>query len=136
MDNLFVPYEIALKLKELGFDEPCFGFYHICNTEELKDIYEKDFFFHEKSGNFNSNCPQIGVPLYQQAFKFFREKYKLYQYIKQYYGERFYFTIEDMVHPRRFEEYPIEKIRNFGEYYSQEEAELACLQKLIEIINV
>ena len=30
MSNLqkeFVPYEIALKFKELGFDEPCFGWY-------------------------------------------------------------------------------------------------------------
>ena len=25
MKKQFVPYEIALKLKELGFDEPCFG---------------------------------------------------------------------------------------------------------------
>ena len=23
----FVPYDKALKMKELGFDEPCFGFY-------------------------------------------------------------------------------------------------------------
>jgi hypothetical protein len=26
MKNEFVPYDIALALKELGFDEPCFGF--------------------------------------------------------------------------------------------------------------
>lgn len=27
MEKEFVTYEIALKLKELGFDEPCFGYY-------------------------------------------------------------------------------------------------------------
>ena len=27
MQKQFVTYEIALKLKELGFDEPCFGYY-------------------------------------------------------------------------------------------------------------
>ena len=27
MDKEFVPYEQSLQLKELGFDEPCFGFY-------------------------------------------------------------------------------------------------------------
>jgi hypothetical protein len=27
MENEFVSYEHAIRLKELGFDEPCFGFY-------------------------------------------------------------------------------------------------------------
>lgn len=27
MKDQFVSYPIALKLKELGFDEPCFGYY-------------------------------------------------------------------------------------------------------------
>jgi hypothetical protein len=27
MGKEFVPYELALKLKEIGFDEPCFGYY-------------------------------------------------------------------------------------------------------------
>ena len=27
MKEQFVTYEIALKLKELGFDKPCFGYY-------------------------------------------------------------------------------------------------------------
>jgi hypothetical protein len=26
MEKEFVPYELAVKLKALGFDEPCFGF--------------------------------------------------------------------------------------------------------------
>ena len=28
MENQFVPYPIALDLKELGFDEPCFGYFN------------------------------------------------------------------------------------------------------------
>lgn len=27
LDKEFIPYQEALALKELGFDEPCFGFY-------------------------------------------------------------------------------------------------------------
>ena len=27
MEKEFVPYELAVKLKELGFDEECFGYY-------------------------------------------------------------------------------------------------------------
>ncbi len=29
MNKEFIPYEQALALKELGFDEPCFGYYVI-----------------------------------------------------------------------------------------------------------
>jgi hypothetical protein len=27
MEKEFIPYDLSLKLKELGFDEPCFGWY-------------------------------------------------------------------------------------------------------------
>ena len=27
MEKEFVPYELALRMKALGFDEPCFGYY-------------------------------------------------------------------------------------------------------------
>ena len=27
MKNVFVSYEIAFELKQLGFDEPCFGYF-------------------------------------------------------------------------------------------------------------
>lgn len=36
MNNLekeFVPYQEALELKELGFDEPCFGWYQSCRLK-------------------------------------------------------------------------------------------------------
>ncbi len=69
------------------------------------------------------------------VFRWFREKYKLHQYIKQYYGENFFFHIEDMVHPRRFDEYTVEMLRTFNESTSQEESEFECISKLIEIVK-
>jgi hypothetical protein len=85
--------------------------------------------------NWNEMTHLCSAPLYQQAFSFFREKYGLHQYIKQYCGERFYFHIEDMVHPRRFDKYTVEMLRAFNESTSQEEAELACLVALIKIVK-
>jgi hypothetical protein len=57
VESLFVPYEIALALKELGFEEPCFGFYD--DMENNKPI----------GGNFPCDG-RNSAPLYQQAFKF------------------------------------------------------------------
>jgi hypothetical protein len=135
MNAEFIPYQQALDLKELGFDEPCFGYYNnigklFFNTNGQP--VGKDWVW---EGNQIVPTDMALAPLYQQCFRFFREKYKLYHHITQYYGEHFFYKIEDMVHPRRYEEYPVEKLRNFGEYTSQEDAELACLIKLIEIVK-
>ena len=61
MEKEFIPYEQALKLKELGFDKEC-----------LKRYYEK-----ELVGNGGYFPNSIKAPLYQQAFRWFREKYRL-----------------------------------------------------------
>ncbi len=105
MNKEFIPYEQALELKELGFDEPCY--------------YDYNF------GGEITNKWAIGLvpaPLYQQSFRFFREKYALDSYI--YYDKVIklytYFICEE-----GFEEL----------YDTYEEAELACLKKLIEIVK-
>ena len=67
----FIPYEQALELKELGFDEPCFMLYNPdghyldngCTNTVLTQL----------NGGSNIVC---SAPLYQQAFRFFREKYE------------------------------------------------------------
>ena len=61
MNKEFVPYEQALALKELGFDEPCFGYY-------------------DEGGNLYTEMVEVlKAPLYQQAFRFFREKHNVLQ---------------------------------------------------------
>jgi hypothetical protein len=61
MNNEFVPYELSLELKELGFKEECAAHYLDVDDLELKwKIYRN------LSINTN-NCLQ--APLYQQAFR-------------------------------------------------------------------
>ncbi len=103
----FVPYEQALALKELGFDEECFSFY---NTNEM--LISTEFLWK----NSYSNGADIVAPLYQQAFRWLKEKYNL----REQYGVFPHHTI--------MMNYLIEGGR-------EEEAELACLKKLIEIVK-
>ena len=67
MNKEFIPYEQALEIRELGFKEKCAAHYLDKDDLELKwEIY--------RNLSFNTdNCVQ--APLYQQAFRFFREKY-------------------------------------------------------------
>ena len=128
----FVKYEQALSLKELGFDEPCFGYY-THNQKLCIDISTND------SVDFYM-CTHIEIyktyslaPLYQQAFRWFREKHKLYPEIGLHDREdeeTWRFTISILGY------YELAYNQNVGEepyHKTYEEAELACLDKLIEI---
>jgi hypothetical protein len=66
MKEQFVTYEIALKLKELGFDEECW-FYFSPLTKELmchSPIDERNSTYKHK---------EVSAPLWQQAIDWFRE---------------------------------------------------------------
>ena len=63
MKKEFVTYEIALKLKELGFDEKCFGYYHI------NEGYKIGYAFCYSENTRTSDC-SILAPLWQQVQSF------------------------------------------------------------------
>ena len=67
MNNLFVPYEQALHLKELGFNEPCMFPYHRNNTDYVDST-------HVALANYNATEKLVSAVLYQQAFDWFRKQ--------------------------------------------------------------
>ena len=116
MNKEFTTYNQALALKELGFDEPCFGFY----PKSGGNIQFGSL------GKFSSEYTHIiSAPTYSQAFRWFREKNNLYGLID-------YMLTPNMAKYKILKENDlvIEIIMAFGEY---EEAENACLNKLIKI---
>ena len=150
MDKEFITYEQSLDLKELGFDEPCFGYYVDgelrgvnLGIEELNGIepYYQRFGFHTLSNHNIDNPNKIVVttPTYSQAFRWFREKHDLHSHIS------LGISYEQDISGLSYDEYVfvIEGINkldydNYGEepfYKTPEEAELACLIKLIETVK-
>jgi len=127
MKNEFVKYEQALALKELGFDEQCFSFYNIEG-----ELYESEGYYRR---GYNVHEDEVIAPLYQQVFSFFREKYKLYPEIGLHDREdeeTWRFTISILGY------YELAYNQNVGKepyHKTYEEAEQACLDKLIEIVK-
>jgi len=152
MEKEFIPYDRALKLKTLGFDEPCFGYYVDgelrginLGIEQLGGIepYYQRFGFHTLSNHNIDNPNKIVVtaPTYSQAFRFFRENYKLHSHISLgisdeqdrsglEYDE--YIYIIEGLNGLGYDNYMESP---FSFYNTYEEAELACLEKLIEIVK-
>ena len=151
MNKEFIPYEQALELEKLGFDEACFAYYD--EEDQEKQVYEyancsrnitgdracyNDDFLSvtntqlDKHGAFSSkddedteSYSRWTAPLYQQAFRWFREKYGLYSYIEMFQDGDGIKSYEFVIYNNKAE----------GYYIFYEEAELACLCKLIEIVK-
>jgi hypothetical protein len=123
MEKEFVPYELAVKLKVLGFDWPCYAYIYTGDTGNNYDHYLEVKPSDAKDWNGKSDLC-ISRPLFQQAFRWFREKYKLSPITSQ-----FGYSIEDqfgqIIHTIPDDENPL----------CYEEAELACLEKLIKIVE-
>ena len=144
MEKEFVSYIMALKLKELGFDEKCLGFYY--------QAIETEWFDFRSGGNviFNEGNPiilnysgKIGLerdeiylckaPLYQQTLYWFREKHN-------YSGEVYYYDSSDFGKWH----FDIEPLKLDGERYTtpvkegfntHQEAQEKLIEKLIEIVK-
>lgn len=114
MEKEFVEYEQAVALKELGFDEPCFGYFGDAKELRFDRFVDK-------------NTQLLKAPLYQQAFRWFREKYNLSGVVLPFneglFDYRVYSTKEG------------KHLYGSSEYDNYEAAEPACLTKLIEIVK-
>ena len=117
LENEFIPYKQALALKELGFDEPCLRRYEINDISLWMSFGEED---HVKNSTLTEF--EISAPLYQQAFRWFREKCDCHHTIQR---------------NKKYVGIAYSSIVNFSidEFNTYEEAELACLKKLIEIVK-
>ena len=135
MTQEFIPYELALALKELDFDEPCIMcYYGISRDDKFDGLY-----LHTGTGKVcNTHLKEeedgITAPTYSQAFKFFREKYGLNGYIQP--------MIHDDSGIETLNYHPLIHNIEWNDdaetcifFPSWEQAELACLIKLIELVK-
>ena len=120
MNKEFILYTEALALKELGFDEPCFGYYH-----EDKSLTYTNMVSQNTNSFWKINNKIISAPLYQQAFRWFREKYELSSWVYNSHMDKYFYTI--------LQDGRIVKATESATTF--EEAELACLIKLIQIVK-
>ena len=128
MEKEFLKYTEALALKELGFNEQCFSTF-IYKVPELQ--WELNFVISD-----NRYIGTVASPTFSQAFRWFREKYNLYQdistFVWNYDKEQLGFSLRTYLNPL---DTTTEKKVHPEVYETYEEAELECLKKLIEIVK-
>ncbi len=134
MKEQFVPYELALKLRALGFDEECINFWYPSGTmNNSVPIYGFQ--------NWYKTNGYLNAPLWQQAFDWLDKEFGLFVSFGKIDNTRnFYYDF--MIIDSKNRDYNDEdlidsasRILDKGKYNTYEEARLECLKKLIEIIT-
>jgi len=147
MEKEFVPYELALRMKQLGFDGSCFAIWsgfdeqNFSITDTIR-LYSSGFRINgTQSSKFyinDFNSLRVAAPTFSQAFRWFRENHNLHAepYTVDMGAIEYCFQIRDLYS----EKYIYDNFVGAGGSYhgtfdTPEEAELKCLEKLIEIVE-
>ncbi len=142
IEQEFVPYVESLELKNLGFDEQCFGVYSITENFQFIQEFENQQYINN-SNEIIEKCKSISctAPLFQQAFEYFRKKYKLEGLILPQDKSALlplpsYFIAVISYRNQEWKElFNSTNEHTLLHYITNEDAELACLKKLIEIVK-
>lgn len=135
MKNQFVPYELVVKLKELGFDMKCLAYYDMQGV-----FYPMGTVIGPDTIHFGTFIPKyqykeeleplVAAPLWQQVFEWFMLNHNMNGYITN--NDKHFFP-----HIRKIDSF-LEKGSGTvlsKPYKTYEEARIACLEKLIKIVN-
>jgi hypothetical protein len=124
MNKEFVPYTEALELKELGFNEPCFGRFDGRGKNKGKIWYEMP-----NTGQDSIPVGDVLAPTYSQAFEFFREhqEWPIDSWVQPYLSEK----------PKQYEGlyWTRGEKKSVGIFSTHDKAQLNLLRKLIEIVK-
>lgn len=147
MEELFVPYDESVMLKELGFNEPCLARYSLgleefnfkqlqfhVNYSQQYDIgaiipIENNFFPIRKRNSDYGYIPT--APLFVEAFKWFKDKYDLRVSFPSDSPVNYSYVIATS--NKKFENCEFDD--GYCLFKTQEEAELECLRKLIKLVE-
>ena len=138
MEKEFVTYELALRMKQLGFNETCLGYYAGCIlcTGQPREIHL------DEDGNYKmsktESFPITVTPTYSQAFRWFRDNHYAFHEVFIDCEPKMGVPLEeDLMFSFTIHLVKADKLicGLRDTYRTQEEAELACLEKLIEIVE-
>jgi len=128
--NEFVPYDVALAMKELGFDKECLAIYY--DAEDGVKYTEPTWKLLVGGKIDEENEHEVQAPLYQQAFRWFREVHKIEATVSCFYSDKLDIPYEK----RQYHAFIIRKgVISKSKYTTYEKAQDACLKKLIGIVK-
>ena len=140
MQEKFITYDLALELKGLGYDEPCFAVYGYTPENNTLSPKDKLFLWHEVV-HFEGFIAElknsivggdVTAPTWQDAFDFFRKEHGFIIELNWYFASKWGYKISETVDSKIT---PVQLKSSFEVERTYEEAQLACLRELIELVK-
>ena len=123
-----VPYEESVALSQIGFVQSCWCAYHDLTWPSKEDEHKLET-IHSLTSYMESHAHQyinpVLAPTYSQAFRWFRDNGKVAEIFSQ--------LLPSNKYKWGFKIQGVEGVTDG--FFTYEEAELACLRKLIEIVK-
>ena len=136
MNKDFVPYEVALDLKNLGFNEVCYGH----SYTEMDEDFHLDIIPLMKNSDWES-VGAISIPMQHQAFRWLRDEHGYMAVLfditiiaSDKKGHRYGYECWNLSDPD-FYMAGIDPLSTPFGFLEYEEAGLDCIKQLIEIIK-
>ncbi len=136
MKELFVPYELALQLKEIGFDELCMRFWTKDGKESLNPQHmgHMDFIRNSTAGE------RVSAPLYDQVIQWMIDKHQIYIEIhvassQMDFTKGFNYYVWDSNTSEEYDSIPHNRPIGEYRYTTRYEALSAGIAKAIEVIK-
>lgn len=151
MEKEFVPYELSLELKQLGFDGESFGRFYTKPKCKMFGIDEKGRHYPIKNTpkklyilgeHFVLNDDNVTIaPLYQQVFRWFREQFNWHSSIEATNDQHshklgYNHFIWNNVTGEEYHTMPKDRPSGDWKFTTYEEAQLECIKDLILIIKL
>ena len=129
LEEEFVPNDLALAMREIGFDEPCLKYkWNDEKSAKWMSQTSRPTCFHKQNLWTENDLFTISIPTYSQCFKWFKERKMLglINPIDDWNSWSFSILSEDCMSP-------FFEMSQGLEYKSFEEAQLECLKQLIKL---
>lgn len=132
MKKEFLQFEEAQALKELGFVEPCFGYYYTLNSKDWKFAEKAEFYRLDDEINIGGKFTLL-APTYSQIFRWFRDKHNLHGCVdlQSCTPSHWYCRVDDIVK----NDYIYHSEDDGIQFCTYEEAEIGCLKMMIKILK-
>lgn len=130
LNSQFVPYDLAIKLGDLGFTGDCLGHYFIWSSGDTDILLSGE----EPPRQLGTPRYLCSAPLWSQAFDWLLENHQLYGLIIP--TVTMYWTFKTTTINEGMVEVPPYDHVDGTDYSSIQEARQACLEKLIELVTM
>lgn len=142
IEELFIPYELALEVKKLEFEWPCLKMFSQTIEKKFDDFRSGDEITFEGEmihlSIYNHGVILCMAPTWDQIFDWFRKKHELECIIYPTYGvSQTYYCMVDrkIIEDEELQVLKVVGVSNHKLFNTYREAQIACLQQLIKIVK-